>query len=735
MPTFNRHLQKWLAAAAALVISLCGFTTADDAQTTRPSSSHPNADPSTDMQRVPPVSAVAAMLQALPLRFEMNAGQFNNTVRFAARGKTFSVSVSENEAAFAFCPRDTASSAAPVQLRMVGSRITQDAIRGENELSGRTSYLIGNDPAGWHKNVRQFERVSVKSLYPNIDMVYYGTNQSELEYDFIVAPGGNPADIRLQFENVSAITVDPTGALSLETPCGTLRQHRPTVYQSIDGERRAVSGAYEIAGGNTARFIIGEYDHTKQLVIDPVVSAASYLGGTGSDDINALDVDSDGDLYVTGYTPATDFPVTTNALQKKMGGSWGDVFVAKITQKGTKLEWATYLGGKDTENARGIAVDSHGAVWVGGFTGSSDFPFVNAIQNKIQVNNDMDGFVAKLSADGSAVEFSTLMGGPVTYGGSLGVADSVQGIAVDKDDNAYAVSALTVHGQYMNPAFITGGIASDYSDEMDAFVVKFSPTGKVLYGTYLGLAAAEAHGIDVDGAGNAYIVGNTVKALGVPTFGTYKGGSNDAFVVKVNPTGTARVFAIDVGGSGRENCWNVRVSGSGEMLIGGTTDSSDYPTTATAYQKVFHGGYDDAFLTKFNAAGNSIVYSTYLGGSSQDQGFAVDIDSDGSMFISGDTDSPDFPTVRPFHAPTTFYDRDIFIAKFNSVGDKLLYSSTYGGSPYTDGGSVKVGGKNVFIAGYTESKNIPLKNPFQPTMKGMRDGFIMRIGEAGMYLR
>ena len=670
---------------------------------------------------------------------------------------------------------DTAGSkpaaSAPTLLRMtLPGANSEAAAAGEAELEGKVNYFTGNDPARWRRNVPTFERVRYTEVYPGIDVVYYG-NQRRLEYDFVVAPGRDARVILLEFAGAESVAVDPaTGDLLIGAGGETVRQHAPFTYQETANGRREVQSRYALKKDGRVGIEVGEYDAGAPLIIDPVLEYSTFLGGGSTDDGDDIAVDSGGNAYLTGTTLSADFPTaspiqainrggagdafvtkinaagtalvystyfggtgqefgrgialdsagnayitgytnssnfpTANAFQATIGGFTGDAFVAKIDATGANLVYSTYLGGTLIENGLGIAVDSAGNAYVTGNTASTNFPTVNPIQ--AGNNGSGDAFVTKINPSGSALVYSTQIGG--------GGADQGFGIAVDSQGSAY-ITGSTGSSNFptVNPMF-------PRSTNIEAFVTKLNAAGSALvYSSYLGGSLAEyGAAIAVDGQGNAYVTGTT-GSNNFPTANPIQpftaGGNSDAFVTKVNAAGSALVYSTYLGGSGSETAGGVAIGGIavdsvGNAYITGSTDSTNFPT-ANAINPTFGGGTRDAFVTKINAAGSALSYSTYLGGSGADGGVDLALDSAGNAYITGSTDSSNFPTVAGSF-DTTVSGVDAFIAKINdrSPPSIRIVSIT------KNGNSILLQGVGVPSAIHKVQATDDLSQPFNPNPIG-----------------
>jgi hypothetical protein len=690
----------------------------------------------------------------LPLSFEENQGQVDEAVKFLSRGGGSSLFLTSNGAVLAISKPDTSQTSHGqitagrsvkalednsredvLRMKLVGVN-PEAKVRGVEEQPGKSNYFIGNDPAKWHTNVAHYSRVQYRGVYHGVDLIYYG-NQRQLEYDFVVAPGTNPDVIELAFHGAREMKLDTDGSLLLHMSGGELRQHKPIIYQEVNGERKEIAGRYVIKGKREVGFEVAEYDVNQQLVIDPVLSYSSYLGGSGDEIGLGIAVDSAGNAYVTGFTTSNNFP-TVNSLSP--GNDFRDVFVTKVNAAGTALVYSTYLGGNDFERGESIVVDSSGNAYVTGRTGSTNFPTATPAQSAH--GGSEDAFVTKLNSNGSALLYSTYLGG--------GGPEQGHGIAVDATGSAY------VTGQTDSPNFPTsvnsfqptfGG--SHFGG--DAFVTKLNPTGTAfVYSTFIGgQDYDEGNAIALDSSGNAYITGTThspnfptvnafqstiqsfCSGIGVPIALCF-----DAYVAKLNPSGSALVYSTFLGGFARDEGHAIAVDSSGNIYVAGETSSDNFPT-ANAFQPT-RGPSDpafnpssDAFITKFNPSGSSLIYSTFLGGSIHgEQLGGMAVDAQGNAYVTGQTIATDFPTADPLQPRRG--GGDAFVTKLSATGSSLVYSTYFGGSNYDESDAIALDSAgNAYITGRTWG-DLPTERPFQPVFGGgginEGDAFIAKIG-------
>ena len=649
----------------------------------------------------------------LPMSFEPNLGQTDGEVRFLARALGYTLWLTPQEAVMGLRAGGDAAAGAPdvIRLRWVGARPDPE-VTGLERAGGESHYLTGDDPSSWVTGVPHFARVRYAGVYPGIDVELYG-NDRQVEYDFVVAPGRDPRRIEVEVVGARSMRVRSDGALELQLAHGTLVQHRPLVYQVTAAGRREVRGKYDRRGRNRFGFTVGRYDRGLPLVIDPVLSYSTYLGGSDADLAMGVALAAGGEVYVTGGTNSANFPVK-GAFQTAFGGS-EDVFVTKLNAAGTDLVYSTFVGGSSNERGMAIAVDGAGKAIVTGFTQSTNFPLKSAIQNVSATNTD--AFVTKLAANGAALEYSTYLGGS-GY-------DYAYAVATDSGGAAY-VTGFTESSNFPTAS----ALDTTQNGDRDAFVTKLAAAGTMVYSTFLGGGGRdEGHGVFVAASGHAYVTGHTGSA-NFPLLGAYQatpaGGPYEAFVTKLAPAGNALAYSTLLGGNSEDYGTAIAVDGSGQAFVVGHTWSTTFPTV-TPFQasKV---GNRDAFVTKLNAAGNGLLYSSYLGGSSPDYANGVAISSGGVAYITGETSSTDFPTSQPQQATYGGGASDAFLTAVSVSGSAIEYSTFLGGSVADIGWAVAYSGGAVVVAGQTTSTNFPVANAYTSTYRGgSSDAFLARF--------
>ncbi len=631
-------------------------------------------------------STPANLLSRAPVVFEPNQGQFDPEVRFASRTAGYNLFITGQETVFVLragrAPshsrssheegreQERASTIEVVRMSLKGAREPSE-VQGVEPTGGVSNYYLGGDPDRWRKGVPHFRRVDVQDVYPGIDLTYRGTG-GRLEFDFLVAPGADAEPIRLAFEGASSIEQVAQGELIIESGEGALRLRRPGVFQTIGGEQVEVEAQFHLEDDSTVSFSLGAYREDYPLLIDPVVEFATFLGGLADDIVGGVAVDAEGNAYVATTTDSFDFPARNGFdLQYDL---FTDVNVTKLTADGTDIFYSTFLGGADIEAAHHIDVDAEGNAYVVGehekLGAPLKFPITDGAFDTT-FNGAVDGFITKIDGTGGALVYSTFLGGPA--------AESVTVVRVDDEGSVYVVgesdgSLPTTVGAY-DHVFNGGGA--------DGFLAKLNPAGsELLYATYFGGSGRErVRSMVLDDTGCAYIAGIT-ESQDLPTspgaFQPARAGGSDVFVIKLDASGDPPVYTTYLGGNQDEDDANIAIDSGGNAYVTGSTRGFGFPTTRGALSTVVAGARD-AFVAKFSAARQTLLYSTFLGGSDDDVGAAIAVDREGSIYVIGSTRSADFPVTADADDPTYAGAFDIFVSKLSSSGDRLLYSSYFGG--------------------------------------------------------
>ncbi len=796
----------WVAAAVGVVaVAIVMIATPGShpqpaqavAQTAAPAVSiAQNAAQKTDQQ-----NRIRAALGALPLAFEANQGQSDPQVKYMARGNGYTLFLTANDAVFAVhstsgspstalskfhtpksapvLPREEKSAA--IHMQLVGGNSRAEIAAG-SVLPGVTNYYIGNDPSKWQQGIKQYSGVTYREVYPGVNVAYHG-QQRQLEFDFVVAPKASPAPINLAFNGASKISTDGDGNLVLSSSAGDVLLHKPVAYQEKDGQRQLVDVAFRQTSASHVGFALGSYDHSRELVIDPALNYATYLGGASEDEVFGISVDTANNVFVTGETNSTSGFPGGNAAS----GNGFDVFVSSISSSGS-LTYTTIVGGSGNDAGLAIASDSSGATYVTGITESSNFPASANAPETQKINSGncttlkkssqpcTDAFAFKLDATGS------LANGWCTYIGGNNDNDGYA-IALDGSGNVWVAGDTFSSSFYPNShattvlysTFNAGVTLSPPAD--DGFVVEVNAAGTAFgFSTYLGGSFSDqANAIAVDGSGNVYVAGETAST-DFPTAGSpYKstcgsdGACNahsgqvfyDAFVTKITAGGSGLTYSTYIGGSSDDYAFALAIDGSGHAYITGETTDDDtsttpavqYPTTTGAFGTTYNASATaNAFVTEFNTAGSALVYSTLLGGSVQDFGGGIAVDSSGDAYVTGVTGSPDFPTTSnafqtQLNGNGSTTNTDAFVTQVVAGGATLGLSSYLGGSGSENAnasGSVGVvaldGSNNIWLGGSTNSATANSTTNFPVTSNALEssfggnpyDGFVAEVSNVGI---
>jgi hypothetical protein len=742
------------AAVAVVMLVVAGCAVTYSAfRTTTAHAIHPaSKGPQTPALNAEQRGHVRASLDALPLGFEANQGQTDPQVKYTARGNGYSVFLTANDAVFAVrsakgggtqsartmsahAPRHVSDKVetASIDMRLVGGNANPEITAGD-PLPGIVNHYVGSDPKNWHTGVKQYSSVSYREVYAGVNMVFHG-EQRQLEFDFVVSPGADPKAIALGFKGARKLNTDASGNLVLDSSAGDVVLHKPVAYQEKDGKREIVEASFAVKNRNEVALNVGAYDRGRELVIDPTLTYATYLGGLGEDDAFAIAIDSSGNAYVTGQTASSNFPTVAGALSATNGGA-NDVFVSKIAPDGSSLIYSTYIGGSGDDSGNAIAVDASGNAFVAGGTKSStDFPTHNGFQSTFG-GGSVDGFVLELASSGGSLTFSTYLGGSGD--------DVANGVAVDTT-GVYVVGFTTSSTDFPTQA----PYQSSFSGASAAFVTKLQTAGNALaYSTYLGGGSNDFASAVAVSSGSAYVTGSTTNSSFPVTATAFQatcgtssncnGGLQDAFVTVFNSSGSQLSYSTFLGGEKNDQGLGIAVDGSGDAYVTGLTQSNLFPVKSPLPSS-FGGGTQDAFVAELNPSGtpaaSTLVYSRFLGGSQDDAGNGIAVDSNKNAYVTGQTNSSNFPTLAATQQ-TIGGLSDGFVSEIGASGS-LVFSTYIGGAlndntnasnPLNPVGAIAVdsAGANIYVAGNTASSPFPTASPLQASFGGVIDAFVAK---------
>ena len=721
---------------------------------------------------VKPMPPSKAQLQAdfgkQPLRFEANQGQTDAEVKFTAAGAGYALFLTPQEAVLSVrqttagaegevekadeaagrrgavahnnsAPRNL--SVANVRIRLAGANPVPNVV-GREMSAGLSNYFGGDDRAQWHTDIPSFARVTYEDVYPGVEMIWHGAQQA-LEYDFVVAPGADPRQIALEFNGAQNLRVDESGALHLQTAAGEVVQHAPVIYQDTPQGRQTVSGNYVIDEAGRVRFALGSYDTAQPLVIDPVLSYAVYVGGSATDEVNDVAVDDAGNVYVVGETFSTDFAATLRIGDSGLLASDSAAYVRKLNASGQTV-YTVVLNGRSLDEAHGVAVDETGAVYVVGDTASRNFPlqspyqstpnpgftclFINCVFDALFYN---DAFVTKINPQGNSLVFSTLLGG--------GKDELGAEIAVGPDHAIY-VAGSTSSGNFPT---LNAFQEDQRFSSFDGFLTVFAPSGQALrYSTYFGSGGLDnVLGMTLDASGNVYLAGRTdgddlpVRgANGAAPFRAQPVAGLEGFAAKFNPNVAGNVsllYATYFGGAGTDEANDIAVDDVNRAYVTGLTGSFDFPLQAAPGAPLLRGQnvINEAFLLALNSTGTGLVFSTFLGGSGQDFGHAVTLDTARNIYVTGPTTSADFATTTDVQAGLRG-GFDVFLTKVRAGGTAIEFTVLLGstGDDVTQDIALDES-RRIYLAGAVSAGN--LTGAPTPAPAG-RNGFVARIEQPGV---
>jgi hypothetical protein len=587
-------------------------------------------------------------------------------------------------------------------------------VSGCGRAEGRLNFFMGDEPGLWRRGVPAYDCAQVRGLYVGIDL-RLTESRGRLKSEYVLQPGVKPGQLRIRYSPASRQTVEADGSLRIESGGGVWREEAPVVYQRRGDSVEVVEGAYEVAPDGLVGFRLGAYDDSLPLVIDPVVTFSTLLGGNGISSATAVSVDASGFVYVAGYTDAADLPVLGPA-QARAGGV--EAYVAKIHASTGRLVYATYLGGAADDRAFAMAVDPMGSAYVAGWTTSANFPTRNAAQASLSGNRD--GFLLKLSPAGDSLTFSTYFGGSQS--------ETVNAVAL-------AGNSVWIGGDTTSTNLPSAtGWQNVNRGMQDGFVARFSDSGAAQVATYVGGNGDDTvRAVAVDGAGNVYAGGGTSSTdLSLPAGAAQSSlrGGQDGFVMKFDASGAQRLAGTYLGGS-RGDWSNVEmvmalaVDELQNVYAAGTTPSGDFPTPSAWTGTL--SGTQDGFLLKLNASFATVAWGTFLGGSGKESATALVLDPAGGVVVGGSTTSTNFPLQGAIQS-SNGGGADGFVLRMNTAGSAVTFSTYLGGTGADGVLAVAMDSAgSVYVAGQSGSGDFRLKNPTQNTGGAALKMFVTRV--------
>lgn len=687
----------------------------------------------------------------LPVNFTPNRGQYPPEVVFAARGYGSSMFFLNDGVTYSF-PAQSSHRESPLAIRMVSLEperrwflqmrlVSADPVAapvGDEPVPGKSHFFKGSDPTQWTTDVQNYRKIVYRSVYPGIDLVFHGT-QKALKYDFVVQPGADPGQIAFEYDGARNVEIDETGRLVITGSQGKLVEEQPLVYQRSGDQVTAVQGAYKLQG-NRVSFSIGPFDRTRELIIDPTITYSSVAGGSGNDVAHAIAVDDSGYVYLAGGA-SSGYPTTSGAFDETSNGA-RDAFVSKFRLNGngaSDLVYSTFLGGDRNDRALGITVDDTGQVYITGFTtslvSSVFYPTTTGAFQTSHAGGSTDAFITKISADGSALIYSTFVGGSGSGG------DSGGDIKIDTSGNIY------ISGQ-AGQGFPTTAGAYDQTfnggaSDVDAFVVKLNPAGSgaadLIYSSFLGGSGPDgAAGLALDDSSIVCLTGYASSGFPIKfPLDSTQNGDVDAFMARIDPAGNGSAdlrFSTFFGGVLEDRGNAITLDATGQIFITGHTLSNNLPTTVGAFDRTTNSGFD-VFVAKFSANAGSMLYSTYIGNAREDIGFGIAVDATGVIYVSGSSGGSQPQTVPT--TPGAFDEtgngfRDAFMLQINPAGGgsaDLLYSTVIGGAEddYGYGLALDASG-NVYICGQARTTGFPTTSgAYDEVQNGGDDAFVAQF--------
>jgi hypothetical protein len=654
--------------------------------------------------------------------FIENKGQWTDEVLFKNQSAGNTTWITKSSIAFDYAQYSEISEnefsvkGQVIKMEFLNSNLNIE-FSGKNKLSTYHNYFIGNNQNTWKSKVALYEDALLTNIYEGIDLKFYW-DEGTIRYDFIVGPKSNPEQIKLKFSGQDNISISKNNELCLTTRFGEIKHTKLLVYQMINGQKTAIKSAFVCLSDNTFKFEIGDYDKSRELVIDPLIYS-TYIGTSDNDRAFEMALAPDGKPIIVGLSWNSSYPTSSGAYQKTVKGN-SDGILTKMNDDCTAVIFSTFYGGAQWEEPRGLDYDADGNIYIAGETISTDFPVTAmAYQKTAGGNSQADAFVLKFSPDGSQLIFSTYLG--------TAQADQAKDLKIDPSGFVFVI------GEARSSAFpiTANAVQKTYSGgPVDGFLTVFSPDGKdIVYSTFIGGTGDDfPRKIQLDGD-FLYIVGHTRSTNFPVTANAYQktiGGNRDAFLIKYRGQGTEILFSTFIGGSLDDSGIGMCLDANKNIIFTGNTFSTNYPVTNDAVQKTL-AGEDDVMVTKFNPAG-TLMYSTFIGGKASDRANDIRSDASGNYYVTGMTKSNNYPTTLKALQKTYKSKEDVFVTKLNPNNPSLLYSTYLSGNNEDWGRSIACYGNTVIVTGYTSSSDFLISdNAYKKTFSGNRDIFLTKF--------
>jgi len=677
----------------------------------------------------------ASVIGHEPLWFEPNEGQFPLSAKFATRTNSYSLFLLQTQIVlrpfqhpeqFAGAhPRNVSRASSGTALRFVGASRNPQVV-GVEKLQSISNYFNGADPTHWHTRISNYSRVEYRNLYPGINLICRG-EESVPEFDWIVEPGADASQIQISIRGSKPV-IDRTGGILLKLQDGEVRLKKPVIYQETVGIKQFVNGRFALNGNDQIVFKIGNFDRSRPLVIDPALVYSTYLGGSSDDEAAQISVDGSGNAYVIGTAQSNDYPLV-NPLQANKTGSF-EAFVTKFDASGSNVIYSTYIGGTASghvDRGNAIAVDASGNAYLAGQTNDLNFPttrgaYLPAPGGVGLCGNCNDGWVAKLDPTGSSLLFSTYL-----TGNGNNIQSPASGVTFDALGNVYVTGTAYPTGFPISP----GAYNVTSTGTLHVFVTKLNSNGSALvYSSYFGgNDIDQSFGIALDSSGNAYVAGFTSSTdFPATTVLQWQSEPNQAFVFKLNASGSQMMYSTLFGSA---EAFGIAVDNQGSAYITGFGDDYHFPTAGpmkTTFQD------DDAFVSKLDPSGTSLVYSIFVGGSDVDQGNSIAVDSVGNAYVTGRTQSADFPTVEAIQANYSggtlcaYNCSDAFVTVVSADGSHFMFSTYLGDTGFDVANGIAIDSSgSIYVTGVTTSLDFPLGHPYQAVQKGVANSFVTKV--------